>query len=65
MIIMFSLRMLAPEYKVYSDDVGDYIQECGGEFYVRRHDVEFVVEEKYREFVLIRFPFLEEIPLCY
>lgn len=62
---MFSLRMYAPEYKMYSDEVGYYIQECGGEFYVRRNDVEFVVEERYREFVLIKFPFLEEIPLAY
>ena len=57
--------MYAPEYKLYSDEVGYYIQQCGGEFYVRRHDVEFVVEEKYREFVLIKFPFLEQVPLCY
>jgi uncharacterized protein (DUF1330 family) len=57
--------MYAPEYKMYSDEVGYYIQECGGEFYVRRNDVEFVVEERYREFVLIKFPFLEEIPLAY
>jgi uncharacterized protein (DUF1330 family) len=57
--------MFVPEYKMYSDEIGDYIQQCGGEFYVRRHDVEFVVEEKYRDFVLIKFPFLEEVPLVY
>jgi len=65
MIIMFSLRMYTPEYKKYADEVGDYIQKCGGEFAVRRHDVEFTVEERFKDFVLIQFPFLEEIPLCY
>jgi uncharacterized protein (DUF1330 family) len=62
---MFSLRTFIPEYKLYADEVGDYIQKCGGEFYLRKHDVEFVVEEKYREFVLIKYPFLEQVPLVY
>jgi len=62
---MFSLPIYAKEYKIYADDVGDYIQQCGGEFYLRKHDVEFVVEEKYREFVLIKYPFLEQVPLVY
>jgi len=65
MIVMFSLPIYAKEYKIYADDVGDYIQQCGGEFYLRKHDVEFVVEEKYREFVLIKYPFLEQVPLVY
>ena len=57
--------MYVPEYKLYADEIGDYIQERGGEFYVRRHEVEFVVEHRYKDFVLIKFPFLEEVPLVY
>ena len=65
MIVMYSLSLYTPEYKRYADDVGFYIQKIGGEFAVCRHDVEFTFEDKYKDFVLIQFPFLKEIPLCY
>jgi uncharacterized protein (DUF1330 family) len=65
MIVMYSLKNNAPEYEEYLDKVGDYIQHCGGEFHLARHEVEFTFEEKHRVFVLLQFPFLKEIPLCY
>ena len=65
MIVMFSLSLYSPEYKQHADDVGLYIQNFGGSLAIRRHEVEFTIEEKYREFVIIKYPFLEEIPLCY
>ena len=40
---MFSLSLYAPEYKQYADDVGFYVQDCGGYFHVAIHNVEFTV----------------------
>jgi uncharacterized protein (DUF1330 family) len=65
MIVMYSLKKYTKEYKEHLDDIGFYIQKIGGEFSVARHDVEFTFEDKYKDFVLIQFPFLREIPLCY
>jgi hypothetical protein len=55
MITMFSLELYTPECHRYQDDIGFYVQSCGGEFSVHRHDIEF----------LIQFPFLKEVPLIY
>jgi uncharacterized protein (DUF1330 family) len=65
MIVMYSLKKYTPEYKEYLDKVGNYVQQCGGEFHIARHEVEFTFEAKHRDFVLLQFPFLKEIPLCY
>jgi hypothetical protein len=65
MIVMFSLALYTPEYRKYSDDVGYYAQECGGYFHIARNDVEFTFPERYKDFVLIKYPFLKEIPLVY
>jgi len=65
MIVMFSLKKYTPECKEYLDTVGDYIQQCGGEFHIARHEIEFTIEERFKDFVLLQFPFLKEIPLCY
>jgi len=62
---MYALSRWCREYKEQLDCVGDYIQKIGGEFHVGRHDIEFTFEEKYKDFVLVQFPFLKEIPLCY
>jgi hypothetical protein len=62
---MFSLKKYTPEFKEHLDDVGFYIQKIGGEFHVARHEVEFTFEERFKDFVLLQFPFLKEIPLCY
>ena len=51
---MYSLPLYTPEYRKYADDVGFYIQKCGGEFHVARHDIEFTFEEKYKDFVLLQ-----------
>jgi len=65
MIAMFSLELYTPNYHKYADEVGFYVQRIGGELAVRRHDVEFTVPIRYRDFVLIQYPFLKEIPLMY
>lgn len=65
MIVMFSLKKYTAEFKEYLDDVGFYVQKCGGEFHIGRHEVEFTFEEIHKDFVLMKFPFLKEIPLCY
>jgi tRNA 2-selenouridine synthase SelU len=62
---MFSLELYTPNYKQYADEIGFYVQRIGGEIAVRRHDVEFTVPVKYKDFVLIQYPFLKEIPLIY
>jgi hypothetical protein len=65
MIAMFSLPLYTPEYKQYADEVGYYVQECGGYFHVARHDVEFTVPIEQQLFVMIKFPFLKTVPLVY
>jgi len=65
MIVMFSLSLHSPEYKQHADDVGFYVQDIGGEFAVRKHEVEFIFPQRFKDFVLIKYPFLKEIPLCY
>jgi uncharacterized protein (DUF1330 family) len=62
---MYSLEKYTSEFREHLDNVGDYIQRIGGDFHIARHEVEFTFEEKYKEFVLLQFPFLKEIPLCY
>jgi hypothetical protein len=65
MISIFSLELYTPDYKQYADEIGFYIQRCGGELAVRRHAVEFTVPIRYKDFVLIKYPFLKEVPLIY
>ena len=65
MIAIFSLALYTSEYKKYADEVGFYVQECGGEIAVRRHDVEFTVPVQHQLFVLIKYPFLKIVPLIY
>jgi hypothetical protein len=62
---MYTMNRWYREFKELKDEVGDYIQGIGGEFHIARHDIEFTFEEKYRDFVLIKYPFLKEAPLCY
>jgi hypothetical protein len=45
------------------DEISLYVQECGGYFEIQRRVVEFFVPEEYRDFILIKYPFLEEV--CY
>jgi len=65
MISMFSLELYTPNYQQFADEIGFYVQRIGGELAVRRHDVEFTVPLRYKDFVLIKYPFLKEIPLVY
>lgn len=44
-----------------ADDVSLYVQSCGGYFEVTRHKLEFYVPVEYREFMLIKYPFLVEV----
>lgn len=65
MIAMFSLELYTQEYKKYADEVGLYVQRIGGELAVRRYDIEFTVPIRYKDFVLIQYPFLKLVPLIY
>ena len=65
MISIFSLELYSPECRQHRDDIGFYVQHCGGEFSVHRHTIEFTVPQRYKDFVLLQYPFLKEIPLVY
>ena len=43
------------------DEISLYVQEIGGHFEIQRHNIEFFVPVEYREFILIKYPFLEEV----
>jgi hypothetical protein len=44
------------------DEVGFYVQEIGGYFETHRgFVVEFFVPVEYRDFILMKYPFLEEV----
>lgn len=43
------------------DEISLYVQECGGHFEIQRHNIEFFVPVEYRDFILIKYPFLEEV----
>ena len=44
-------------------EVSLYVQEIGGHFEIQKRVIEFFVPEEYRDFILIKYPFLEEV--CY
>lgn len=44
------------------DEVGYYVQEIGGYFETRRgYVIEFFVPVDYRDFILMKYPFLTEV----
>jgi hypothetical protein len=44
------------------DDVSLYVQQAGGYFETHRgYVVEFFVPEEYRDFVVMKYPFLREV----
>jgi len=45
------------------DEISLYVQEIGGHFEIQKRVIEFFVPEEYRDFILIKYPFLEEV--CY
>jgi len=45
------------------DEVSLYVQEIGGSFEIQKRVIEFFVPVEYRDFILIKYPFLEEV--CY
>lgn len=55
------------KYRYYEvlDDVGLYVQECGGHFELQRYVIEFFVPEEYRDFFIIKYPFLREVEYVY
>lgn len=46
-----------------ADEIGFYVQAHGGYFFVRRHVVEFHIDRRFKDFMLILYPFLEEEPM--
>ena len=56
------------KYRYYEhnlDEVGLYVQECGGYFEIQRYDIEFYVPTEYRDFMLMKYPFLREVAYVY
>ena len=43
------------------DEVSLYVQEIGGYFEIQKRVIEFFIPVEYREFILIKYPFLEEM----
>jgi hypothetical protein len=44
------------------DEIGLYVQECGGHFAMARsYNIEFFIPVEYRDFILIKYPFLKEV----
>jgi hypothetical protein len=43
------------------DEVSLYVQEIGGYFEIQKRVIEFFIPVEYREFILIKYPFLEEV----
>ena len=41
-----------------ADDVSLYVQECGGEFAIRKRHIEFYVPIEHSAIVALKFPFL-------
>jgi len=48
-----------------ADDISLYVQKIGGYYEVHRHDIEFYVPVEYRDFMLIKYPLLNEVPYVY
>jgi hypothetical protein len=44
-----------------ADEIGLYVQECGGYFHIDRHVIEFFIPDEYRDFMLMKYPHLEEV----
>ena len=43
------------------DEVSLYVQEIGGYFEIQKRVIEFFIPVEYKEFILIKYPFLEEV----
>jgi hypothetical protein len=43
------------------DELSLYVQEIGGYFEIQKRVIEFFVPEEYRDFMIIKYPFLEEV----
>ena len=44
-----------------ADDISLYVQECGGYFEVTRHNIEFYVPVEYKDFMILKYPFLKQV----
>lgn len=58
-MIQFNLPRATPSFVELADEIGDYVQHLGGEFFCRKHHVEFHVPIKCIDFMLIRYPVLQ------
>lgn len=44
-----------------TDDVSLYVQKIGGSFEIQKSTIEFFVPVEYREFMLLKYPFLTQV----
>jgi hypothetical protein len=56
------------KYRYYEenlDEVSLYVQECGGHYEIQRYVIEFFVPVEYRDFIIMKYPFLQEVAYVY
>jgi hypothetical protein len=60
-MIQFNLKrsVTVESFEKLADDIGDYVQTCGGGFAICRHHIEFYIPVKNADFLAIRFPILQ------
>jgi len=62
-MISFTASLFDPA--IDKDAIGFYAQDVGGYFEVHRHQVEYFVPQEYRDFMILKYPLLEEVPYVY
>jgi hypothetical protein len=56
-------KIISSRWEELADEIGFYVQQCGGSFHTVRRGVEFTLSSKYHDFLLIQWPELQEIEL--
>ena len=58
---MISFTIDKSEHKDLIDEIDVYVQEIGGRFAILRNVVEFYIPQEYRYFIILKYPFLQEV----
>jgi len=62
---MISFTMSKWDSHPEADDISLYVQEAGGYFETSRNSVEFYIPVEYRDFMIMKYPFLKEVAYVY
>lgn len=49
------------KYEQHITEIDLYVQEIGGSFVLSRNTIEFRVPQEYQTFMLLKYPFLQEV----